>query len=194
MPEIDAALQRARLIGTPVAPGVGDIVFQAEAERDRGVPVVDRLLEFSLDGDTVLAAGSATRTVPLAAKADRIDLFADGSFRVIDYKLSHAPKLKHVIQLPAYAAAARQRIEGRLGRSWRPVDAAYLAFGKGGQYEALAPDARQLEAALADGEARLVQAVEGIERGAFPPKPADPHRCTYCPFSAVCRKDCVDDE
>ena len=194
LPDSDAALQRTRLLGSPVAAGFGDIVFTAEVEHDRGVPVVERLLEFSLDGETLLRTGSEVRPLRLAAKADRIDLFADGTFRVIDYKLSRAPNLKHVVQLPAYAAAARQRLDGHLGRSWRASDAAYLAFGKGRHYEPLAGDEGKLDAALADGEARLAGAVEQIERGTFPPAPADPYRCTYCPFSGVCRRDYVGDE
>jgi RecB family exonuclease len=194
LPDSDAALQRIRLLGSPVAPGFGDVVFEAEVEQGRGVPVVERLLEFSLDGETSLRTGSGARTLRLAAKADRIDLLADGTFRVIDYKLSRAPNLKHVVQLPAYAAAARQRLEGRLGRSWRASDAAYLAFGKGRHYEPLTADPGRLDAALADGEARLVGAVDQIERGTFPPAPAEAFRCTYCPFSGVCRKDYVGDE
>lgn len=194
LPAGDAALQRTRLFGSPVAAGFGDIVLAAEAEHDRGVPIVERLLEFPLDGETELGAGEAARKVFLGAKADRIDLFADGTFRVIDYKLSRAPNLKHAVQLPAYAAAARQRLEGRRGRSWRASDAAYVTFGKGVHYEPLAAAGDRLDAALAAGEARLVDAVGRIERGSFPPAPAEPHRCTYCPFSSVCRKDYVGDE
>lgn len=194
LPESDAALQRARLLGSPVAPGFGDIVFAAEAERDRGVPVVERLLECSLDGETQLRTGDGTRPIRLAAKADRIDLLADGTFRVIDYKLSRAPNLKHVVQLPAYAAAARQKLEGHLGRSWHASDAAYVAFGKGRHYEPLTARADHLDAALADGEARLVAAVDQIGQGTFPPSPIDMHRCAYCPFSGVCRRDYVDGE
>ena len=48
--------------------------------------------------------------------------------------------------------------------------------------------------ALAEAEARLVRAVEGIEKGAFPPAPAEEFRCTYCAFSGVCRKDYARDE
>jgi hypothetical protein len=98
------------------------------------------------------------------------------------------------VQLPAYAAAARQRLEGRHGRSWRAADAAYIALGRGGGYEPLAADAERVAEALAAGEARLADAVERIERGSFPPAPAEPHRCTYCPFSGVCRKEYVGDE
>ena len=194
LPETDAALQRTRLLGSPVAEGFGDIVLAAEAERDQGVPIVERLLEFTLDGQTTVGSGAAARTVRLAAKADRIDLLGDGTFRVFDYKLSRAPTLKHVAQLPAYAAAARQRLEGRHGRSWQPSGAAYISFGRGDHYAPLAADEEGLAAALAAGEDRFVQAVGGIENGTFPPAPAEEFRCTYCPFSGVCRKDYVRDE
>ena len=194
LPESDRALQRTRLLGSPVAPGFGDVAFLAEAVQQGGAPILERLTEYPLDGPTRLRAGDRTRDIVLAATADRIDLRADGTFRVIDYKLSRAPNLKHVVQLPAYAAAARQRLDGYRGRTWRPFDAAYLAFGKGSRYAPLASNAAQLDAVLAEGEARLVDAVARIERGEFPPSPITTSRCTFCPFSAVCRKDYVRDE
>jgi RecB family exonuclease len=194
LPETDAAMQRPRLLGSPVGEGAGDIVLSVEAERDRGVPVIERLLEYALDGETRVDSGETSRTVRLAAKADRIDLLGDGTFRVYDYKLSRAPNRNHVAQLPAYAAAARQRLDGKHGRSWRASDAAYISFGKGIHYEPLAKDEASLSGALAEGEARLVRAIDGIETGAFPPAPAEAFRCTYCAFSGVCRKDYVRDE
>jgi RecB family exonuclease len=182
------------LLGAPVARGIGDIVLSAEAERGGDAPVSERLLEYTLDGPTRIRSGDCARTIALAAKADRIDLLEDGTFRLYDYKLSRAPNRSHVAQLPAYAAAASQRLEGQRGTSWRASDAAYISFGKGEHYEPLARDAAGLAKALAEGEARLASAVGGIEGGVFPPRPAEEFRCTYCPFSAVCRKDYVRDE
>jgi RecB family exonuclease len=190
----EAAIQRTRLLGSPVAEGVGDIVFAAEAARDGGAAIVERLLEHTLDGTIALGAGDAARTVRLAAKADRIDLFDDGTFQVIDYKLSRAPDLKRVVQLPAYAAAARQALDGKHGRSWRASGAAYVTFGKGEHVLPLVAKADRLDAALAEGEARLLGAVGRIEQGAFPPSPADTRKCRTCPFAGVCRKDYVDVE
>ena len=189
--DTDAALLRARLLGSPVGEGIGDIVLSAEAERGTSVPVVERLLEYTLDGPTRLGSGEEARTVHLAAKADRVDLLADGTFRVYDYKLSRAPNRAHVAQLPAYAVAARQRLEEARGTAWRASEAAYISFGRGKHYEPLAKDADGLARALADGEARLARAIDGIEKGVFPPQPAEEFRCTYCPFSGVCRKDYV---
>jgi ATP-dependent helicase/DNAse subunit B len=187
----DAAILRTRLIGSPVAPGLGDIVFGIEAERL--TPVTERLLEFSLSGEAEFRTDAGVRTIHLRATADRLDLLADGTFRIFDYKLSKAPGTRHAVQLPAYAAAARARLAGRPGPLWRASDAAYIAFGKAPYYHSLARDPAKLDAALAAGEARLVEAVTHIEAGEFPPRPRQRHRCEYCAFSSVCRKDYVDE-
>jgi RecB family exonuclease len=188
----EAAIERARLLGSPVASGIGEIVFRAEVER--ATPVVERLLEYTLDGDAVFRSEASERHVAVRAKADRIDLLADGTFRLIDYKLTRAPKPGEAVQLPAYAAAAQARLDGYRGRHWRPSEAAYVAFGADRRYVPVASRADQLDAALAAGEARLLQAVDRIERGRFPPAPADQRLCRYCPFSGVCRKEYVVDE
>jgi RecB family exonuclease len=187
----DAAILRTRLIGSPVAPGLGDIVFGIEAERL--TPVTERLLEFSLTGETELRAEAGVRTINLRATADRLDLLADGTFWVLDYKLSHAPDTAHAVQLPAYAAAARARLAGRHGVMWWPSNAAYVAFGKAPYYRPLVRDPDKLDAALAAGEARLAEAVDRIEGGDFPPRPRQRRHCEYCAFSSVCRKDYVDE-
>ncbi len=192
LPEADATLLRARLLGSAAAPGFGDVVFQIEI--DQPEPVVDRLVEFPLSGDTVLGTGPDARTVSLRAKADRVDLLANGTFRIYDYKLGRAPDTKRAVQLPAYAAAARQRLDRRDDRSWQPSDVAYIAFGKGDHRQPVAAKAGELSAKLADGETRLLETLLRIERGEFPPSPHQPRRCAVCPFSTVCRKEYVGDE
>jgi RecB family exonuclease len=187
----DAALLRASLLGSPVAAGVGDIVFQHEI--DRPAVVVERLLEFTLDGDTELRCGDRTRTVVLKARADRIDLLADGTFRLVDYKLSRAPKSGRSVQLAAYAAAARARLAGHRGRTWTLGDATYVTFGRPPHVKPASRKASSLDEAMASGEARAVGAVELIEQGSFPPRPAEKHQCTRCAFAGVCRKDYVDE-
>ena len=191
LPESDAALLRVRLMGSAAAAGFGDVVARIEAERSQ--PIVERLMEFSLNGDTSLGAGEAQRSVQLRATADRIDLLADGTFRLVDYKLSRAPARNQVVQLPAYAASARQRLNGRHGRCWRPADAAYITFGKT-PYVPLAKKTSELDAVLAEGEARLLDVVGRIEHGEFPPAPHSRHRCARCPYASVCRKDYVGDD
>ena len=88
--ETEAALERTRLLGSPAAAGLGDAVFRMEAERP--VAVVERLLEYRLKGDFVVATCDGPRIVSLSGKADRIDLLADGTFRLIDYKLGWPPE------------------------------------------------------------------------------------------------------
>jgi RecB family exonuclease len=189
MPEGDAAIERTRMMGSPVAPGLGEIVLGIEAERPG--EVVERLLEFPLGGDAVFRAADGERRIALRATADRVDLLADGTFRVFDYKLSKPPDVKTAVQLPAYASAAKARLEGRLGRSWRPSEAAYVAFGKPPYFKPLAADPGKLDDVLAAGERRLAETVDRIEHGQFPPRPSHHHRCSYCPFAPVCRKDYV---
>jgi CRISPR/Cas system-associated exonuclease Cas4 (RecB family) len=46
---------------------------------------------------------------------------------------------------------------------------------------------------LADAQQRLVDALDAIGRGEFPPTPDDVWRCDTCSFAAVCRKDYVGD-
>ncbi len=190
--EAEVAIERERLLGSPLAPGIGEIIFRAEL--GRLAPVVERKFEYSLDCNAAFRTGSTERIIAVRAKADRIDLLEDGTFRVVDYKLSRAPRIKDAVQLPAYAAAARTRLAGHGGRDWQPSEAAYVAFGKDRNYVTLEADSAKFDDTLREGEARVVETVEGIERGAFPPSPADKHLCTYCPFSGVCRKEYVGGE
>jgi hypothetical protein len=71
--------------------------------------------------------------------------------------------------------------------------AGYVAFK---EREAFVPLGRTtaLETAIAEGQQRLLSAVEGIERGEFPVDPEEPFRCQWCGYAAVCRKDYVGDE
>ena len=48
--------------------------------------------------------------------------------------------------------------------------------------------------ALADGQRRLLDAIDRIERGSFPPRPFSRRICGYCAYATVCRKDYVDGE
>ncbi len=68
------------------------------------------------------------RTIALRGKADRLDLLADGTFSLIDYKLGWPPNRARALQLPIYSLCAEQRLAGHRGRSWTLGEAAYLAF------------------------------------------------------------------
>ena len=129
LPEDEAAVQRTRLLG-----------FGGRRRAGRG-----RVSDRSRMGDAGRRAAARTsaerrvrdsggdtrpRRVACEGKADRIDLLADGTFRIIDYKLSRAPDRKLALQLPIYTVCTVQHLRrrrgedvgagsGRLHRVWR---------------------------------------------------------------------------
>ncbi|MFN7918320.1 MAG: PD-(D/E)XK nuclease family protein [Vicinamibacterales bacterium] len=190
IPEGEAALERTRLLGSPAAAGLGEAVFRMEAERP--VPVVERLLEHTLDGPVTLQTESGPRTIELRGKADRIDLLADGTFRLIDYKLGWPPDRSRALQLPIYAVCAEQHLRVR-GRSWVLGEAVYLAFKGPKRVVPLFARENSREETLLRAQQRVVDTLDAIGRGEFPPTPDDVYRCETCSFTAVCRKDYVGD-
>jgi hypothetical protein len=191
LPEADRALERTYILGSAVAAGLGERAFNIEIEQEVGV--VERLLEHELEGEFEFAGADGPRRVRIRAKADRIDLLDDGTLRVIDYKLGRAPKTARALQLPIYGVCAQQHLAGRHDREWTVSRAGYMAFKEKNAFVALG-GSTSLELALAEGQQRLLSAVDGIERGEFPVQPEEPFFCTRCGYSGVCRKDYVGDE
>jgi ATP-dependent helicase/DNAse subunit B len=185
----EAAVQRTRLLGSAVDEGLAEAVFQLEAEWE--TPVTDRLLEYGLNGEFEICGGQGSRHVTLRGKADRIDLLEDGTFRVIDYKLSRAPERKLALQLPIYTVCAVQQLGETTGRTWEAGQAGYIAFGQERQFVPMLARGKTRDDILLDAQTRLIDAIDRIERGEFPPTPADPIMCLRCPHAAVCRKDYV---
>ena len=192
LPEADRALERTHLLGSAAASGLAERAFAFEIEQ--GGQVIERLLEHVLEGTFAFAGPDGARAVQIKAKADRIDLMADGTLRIIDYKLSRAPKAARALQLPIYGVMARQALDGRHGRSWTVASAGYVAFKEREPFVPLGGRAAALETAIADGQQRMLGAVDAIERGEFPVQPDEPYRCQWCGYAAVCRKDYVGDE
>jgi len=191
LPEADRALERTHLLGSAAAPGLAERAFAFEIEQ--GGEVIERLLEHALEGEFVFKGPDGPRKIRLRAKADRIDLLADGTFRIVDYKLGKAPKSARALQLPVYGVAAEQHLEGRHGRSWTLSRAGYVAFRERSPFTPLGASS-SLQEAVDAGQERLLEAIDGIERGEFPPQPDEPFICTRCGFASVCRKDYVGDE
>jgi RecB family exonuclease len=196
LPAADRALEETRLLGSIVARGVAERVFELEV--DAGGVIAGRLLETELNGTFAfpLLAGLKQKDIAIRGKADRIDVFNDGSVRVVDYKLGRQPD-SDAVQIGVYAHCATQALEARDGRA-HPVRAAmYLAFG----------DDRRIDGRLGRGEGppvlevaaaaqRFAQATDAIEAGEFPPRPKRPSECAWCGFAGVCRKEyqAVDDD
>ncbi len=190
LPSTDRAVMRSWLLGSAAAASFAERLLAWEV----GTPaeLVDRMVETRLDAEYVLAGRDGPRTVKLRGVADRVDLFANGTFRVVDYKSNRAPDRKRALQLPVYAACLRQELTRRDGRQWRATDVAYAAFGEPQLHKPLARS--DLERRLADGEQRAVGVVEAIERGDYPVRPAEPFGCNFCAYPTVCRKNYVGDE
>jgi RecB family exonuclease/inactivated superfamily I helicase len=191
LPESEAALERNRLFGTAAAEGLAEIVFRVEAESD--AEVIERLLEHRLEGEFVMQGADGPRHVALTGVADRIDLLADGTLRVIDYKSGRPPHAKRMLQLPVYSVCATERLAGRDGRSWTVGEGGYIAFRDPRRFVALA-DRGGLDRVLAEAQTRLLKAIDDIRAGRFLVSPLEPFRCTFCPYSSICRKDYVGDE
>jgi RecB family exonuclease len=191
LPDAEAAVQRTRLLGSAADSGLAEAVFQLEAEWP--TPVVERLLEQSLSGEFEIQAETETRRVFLKGKADRIDLLADGSFRIIDYKLGYAPDRKVALQLPVYSVCTVQYLRTVKGETWQPGQAGYIAFGGDRRFIPMLGRGKDQETTLRDAQTRLLTTIDAIERGEFPPRPSDIMLCTRCAHVAVCRKDYVGD-
>jgi RecB family exonuclease len=189
--EADRALERTHLLGSAAAPGLAERAFAFELEQ--GGEVLERLLEHELEGSFEFRGGESTRRVALRAKADRIDLMTDGTLRVIDYKLSKAPKPARALQLPVYGVCAEQHLKGRHGRDWTLARAGYVAFKEKNAFVPLG-GSTSLEETLEAGQARFLEAIAAIEAGTFPVDPDEPYRCQWCAYPTVCRKDYVGDE
>jgi ATP-dependent helicase/DNAse subunit B len=190
--EADRALERTYLLGSAAAPGLAVRAFSFEIEQ--GVGVIERLLEYPLEGEFELRGADGPVRLGIRGKADRIDLLEDGTLRVVDYKIGRAPKPDRALQLPIYGVCAAQQLETRDGRVRRVSHAGYVAFKEKNAFVPLAGRSESIEQALEAGERRMAAAAAGIERGAFPVDPDEPFFCTRCGYAGVCRKDYVGDE
>jgi RecB family exonuclease len=189
LPEADRVLEETRLIGSLVARGVAERVFELEAE-DPG-EVVARHLEAVLKGPFrfPILGGFDQRTIEINGKADRIDVFRDGSLRVVDYKLGRMPDLKSSIQIAAYAYAAKQQLEAA-DHAPHPIrDAMYLAFGDEQRLEGRLGNTSDANIAVEVRAGDFATKVGQIEAGDFPARPHSTAECLWCRYSGVCRKE-----
>ncbi len=182
----EAGLERARLYGSAVGSGIAERVFAMEAER--GTAIRERLMEFELDGEfTFTGEDGASRTVRLRAKIDRVDVLADGTFRVIDYKTRYVPDRRMALQLPIYSAGVRARLSAERGPGLTASEAMYLSFEGRNAVVPLEDRSKSFDELVTAAEHRLVQALDDIAAGHYPPRPETRNLCGMCAFVAVCR-------
>ncbi|HWB29785.1 MAG TPA: PD-(D/E)XK nuclease family protein [Vicinamibacterales bacterium] len=196
LPEADRVLEEMRLHGSMVAPGVAARVFELEAADPREVR--ERLIEEALEGTFTFPIhhGFSTRDIDIRGKADRIDVFADGALRVVDYKLGRMPHLETSVQVGVYAYCAQEKLAARDGRPHEIAGAMYLAFGDDrleGRLRGATP--AEVSSAVNAKASEFAEMVARIEEGRFPPDPRTPGECAWCGFAGVCRKEYrVEDE
>jgi RecB family exonuclease/superfamily I DNA/RNA helicase len=168
--EADVARSLAELGGTPVA---------LEAHF-RG----DRALTLTLDGEPYTISGVV----------DRIDRLADGSLRVIDYKLgvsdydkSSALAEGKRLQLPLYALAAARLGHGVVsdGVYWFVTQARASKWSLS-RFEDPATGAVGAAAAIELAVAHAHAAVQGAWQGHFQPTPPASGCPDYCPAASFC--------
>lgn len=189
LPDADRALEEIRLFGSMVSRGMAERVFELEA--DAGGTIVDRHVELPLRGAFHFSrlAGLVQKDIEIRGKTDRLDVFDDGTLRVIDYKLGKMPDLKTSVQIAVYAHCARQWLETRNQRPYKVASAMYLAFGDDRRVDGVvAAGARADEDATARAS-EFADIVAHIEAGEFPPRPRRPGDCTWCRYAGVCRKE-----
>jgi RecB family exonuclease len=190
LPAADRVLEEMRILGSLVTRGVAERVFELElATRDR---VSRRLLEVDLNGEFSfpVSHGLDRRTILIRGKADRIDVLADGSLRVVDYKLGRMPDVDRSVQVAVYAYCARQQLEAREGGHHPVSSAAYLAFGDDRRLESrIGGSGESAEAAVTNRAQMFAAAVARIEAGAFPAQPLSTLECQWCGYAGVCRKE-----
>jgi RecB family exonuclease len=194
LPEADRALEETRLLGSIVARGLAERVF--ELESDAGGRVVDRLLEFDLRGPFAFPQlmGLREKTIEVRGKADRVDVFADGSLRVIDYKLGRLPDVATSVQIGVYAHCVRAVLGGPGGQPRSVRSATYLAFGDDRKLEGpLGSPSQPADMAVSARASDFASIVERIEAGEFPPRPLRPGECQWCRYALVCRKEYAPD-
>ena len=172
-----------------VSRGLAERVFEAEA--DAGGRIVDRLLEFPLRGPFQFSrlAGLVQKTIEIRGKTDRIDVFADGSLRVIDYKLGKMPDLKSSLQIAVYAQCASQLLTATDGRPHPIAGAAYMAFGDDKRVEGAIASGPQAAEAIAARASQFADVITKIEDGQFSANPRKASDCAWCRYAGVCRKE-----
>jgi len=182
----ERAVARVWLLGSAVSSGLGERVFVAEIEKEP--KVVERLTEYRMRSTLACRNGEERRTVELRGKPDRIDLHADNTFRVIDYKSGRSPQLSNALQLAVYTGCIERQLQAERGSEWQAVEPIYVALGD--PKKTVVPlDKKSFRKAVETGEKQVMTITEAIEDGHYPVRPVSTFNCKSCGYSTICRKD-----
>lgn len=140
--------------------------------------------------DPLLIALPDGLTLRIRGRIDRLDTFADGHFRITDYKTGGDGRLPkdgdlkagRGLQLPMYLLAG-QVITGRGVTD--ASEAAYYLITRRGGFRRITFTGADLGAKRTELDAILSRIAGGIRTGDFHPRPSQPN-CEYCDFNTLC--------
>ena len=178
----ERAVLKMWLLGSAASPGVAERVFVAEIENE--LEIVERLTEHRIRRSLECRNGEERRTVELRGKPDRIDLHADNTFRVIDYKSGLPPKSSNALQLTVYTACIEKQLQAERSSEWQAVEPVYVLLGDP-QKKTEVPIKKDIET----GEKQVMEITQAIEHGHYPVCPDSRFNCQFCGYSTICRKD-----
>ena len=192
LPESDRALERTYLLGSAAASGLAERAFAFEIEH--GGEVIERLLEHELEGAFHIQGGErrSVGATPRQGGSHR----SDGR-RHDPYRRLQAGEGAEAIESPAVAGLWRLRAAGARGAPSAVVDAGPRRLRRVPREECVCRRSATRPSwtkRSRRGNSGCSAAVDGIERGEFPPDPDEPFLCTRCGYASVCRKDYVGDE
>jgi ATP-dependent helicase/DNAse subunit B len=168
--------------------------------------LLDDLLRFTSEdawpragftSDTEIGFTLPLEGVEVKGRIDRMDVAADGSAYVIDYKYSVAASVKAklkdetLLQAPLYLMAAEHLQKRPLGMFYAGVKGELVYAGWAhGPVAGVAPDGLPMpEGWLESARERTLEIVREIRAGRVEALPADLKKCAYCDARDVCRID-----
>ena len=94
--------------------------------------------------------------------------------------------------MPIYAQLARERLQQLRGGDWVLDEAMYVSFEGDRPIVAMRPPkGESLDTMIADAQDRLLDALDRIAEGRFPPQPLKKSLCGPCGYKSVCRLEIV---
>ncbi len=167
----------ARIETSDFTPAYLELEFGTTAKpgRDRSASSVEERLKIPLGG---------TQEAELVGKIDRVDLTADGSAMIVDYKTGACPDMRDIengtlLQAPLYSLALRKLFH------IKPVGAEYCSLKKSERKGIYADDAEQFEEKIRTAIDKAVEHINGIRRANIEVAPVE---CpTYCGLKSICR-------
>ena len=154
----------------------GEIEWLIRQEMDKE-PLRRRLVEYAFQDHFQFPDGPEGERpwfVRIKGRVDRLDIDAQGSLHVLDYKSGRAPDPKVSLQVPLYATCLQQQF------SAPAMTASYLSLRE--RRSVPRQDVEKVPPLLRN-------TYRSISRGIFTPRPYQDFLCNTCGYVGVCRKE-----